>query len=57
MRKARIYNDCTGKYIEFDYDKVEEIDNKPLTEEDLKAIKEFKERVRKFENDYNENRN
>ena len=46
MKKARIYNDCTGHWIEFDYSKVEEIDNKPLTEEDLKAIKEFKERVK-----------
>ena len=48
MKKARIFNDCTGQWIEFDYSKVEEIDNKPLTEKDLKAIKEFKEKVKRW---------
>lgn len=48
MKKARIFNDCTGQWIKFDYSKVEEIDNKPLTEEDLKAIKEFKEKVKRW---------
>ena len=52
--KARIYNPCTKKYIYFDYSKVEEIDKKyedEIPEEDLKAIREWKERLRRREDE------
>ena len=43
-----MFNDVTGKYIYFDYDKIEEIDNRPLTKKDFDAIKKFKEHIRKL---------
>ena len=52
--RARIYNPCTKEYIYFDYDKVEEIEKKyenGIPEEELKAIKEWKEKVKRWEND------
>ena len=49
MKPARIYNDCTGKYINFDYEKVEEADkawDSLPEEEKQRIINEFKEQVR-----------
>lgn len=49
MKPARIYNDCTGEYIYFDYEKVEKADeawdNLP-EEEKQRIINEFKKQVR-----------
>jgi hypothetical protein len=51
VRRARIYNDCTGKWIEFDYDKVIEVDNawdNLPEEEKQRIVREFKEQVKGF---------
>lgn len=51
MRKAKIYNPCTNHYIYFDYDKFLEIDKQyedGVSEEELNAIKQFKEKINKF---------
>lgn len=51
MRKARMYNDVTGKYIYFDYDKVLEADNawdNLPEEEKQRVIKEFKDQINEF---------
>ena len=48
-KNARIYNDCTGEYIYFDYNKVEEADsawdNLP-EEEKERIIREFKAQIK-----------
>ena len=41
MKNARIWNDLTKQWIEFDYDKVLEADERPLTKEELKDIEDF----------------
>ena len=46
--KARLWNSSIGKYMYFDYEKVEEADKAPLTKEQLEAIKKFKEETDKF---------
>lgn len=51
MRRTRIYNDCTGKWVEFDYDKVIEVDNawdNLPEEEKQRIVREFKERIKGF---------
>ena len=49
--KARMFNDCTGKWIEFDYDKVIEADeawdNLP-EEEKQRIINDFKKQIEGF---------
>lgn len=57
MKKARLYNDCTGKWIEFDYDKVIEADNawdNLPEEEKQRIINDFKEQVKGFYKEYRE---
>ena len=47
-----MFNDCTGKWIEFDYDKVLEADNawdNLPEEEKQRIINDFKEQVKNYE--------
>lgn len=48
MRRARIFNPCTGNYIYFDYDKFIEVDSKPLTKKELNAIRKYMEETKKW---------
>ena len=41
MKNAKIYNPITEQFVEFDYNKVVDADNKELTDKQLKDIDKF----------------
>lgn len=46
---AKLFNPITNQYIHFSYERFLEIDNRPLSYKDKKAIKEFKKKVKELE--------
>ena len=51
MKPAKIYNNCTGQYISFDYDKVLEADaewDNMSEAEKQRIVSQLKDKVKKF---------
>lgn len=51
MKQAKIYNDCTGEYIYFDYDKVLEADAEWDNMSEAKKqqiVSQLKNKIKKF---------